>query len=74
MAGRGARAYIELSGTSMSTAVVSGAAALVLEARPRLTPAQVKVMLQLTSSRLAGAGLIEAGRGQPERRSGPWRW
>jgi len=56
-------AYIELSGTSMAAAVVSGAAALVLEARPTLTPAQVKATLQLTSSRVAGAGLIEAGAG-----------
>jgi len=55
--------YIELSGTSMSTAVVSGAAALLLDARPALTPAQVKAVLQLTSSRVAGAGLIEAGAG-----------
>ncbi len=63
VAGKGQRAYMELSGTSMATAVVSGAAALVLESRPRLTPAQVKVILQLTSSRLAGAGLIEEGAG-----------
>src|SRR5262249_22010306 len=61
--GPGKSEYIELSGTSMSTAVVSGAAALVLEARPQLTPAQVKATLQLTSSRVAGAGLIEAGAG-----------
>ena len=63
VAGQGVRAYMELSGTSMSTAVVSGAVALVLESRPRLTPGQVKVVLQLTSSRLAGAGLIEEGAG-----------
>src|SRR5262249_18702663 len=61
--GPGRSDYIELSGTSMSTAVVSAAAALVLEARPQLTPAQVKAALQLTSSRVAGAGLIEAGAG-----------
>ena len=47
--GRRAASYFELSGTSMSAAVVSGAAALVLEARPQLTPAQVKATLQLTS-------------------------
>jgi serine protease AprX len=63
VAGQGNGSYIELSGTSMSAAVVSGAAALLLEARPGLTPAQVKVALQLTSARVAGAGLIEAGAG-----------
>ena len=47
----------------MSAAVVSGAAALLLEASPALTPAEVKLLLQLTSSRVAGAGLIEAGAG-----------
>ncbi|HET7698099.1 MAG TPA: S8 family peptidase, partial [Vicinamibacterales bacterium] len=61
--GRGGADYIELSGTSMAAAVVSGAAALVLEAHPGLTPAQVKAALQLTSSRVEGAGLIEAGAG-----------
>src|SRR6185503_20699958 len=61
--GRGNTSYIELSGTSMAAAVVSGAAALLLEARPELTPAQVKAALQLTSSRVPGAGLIEAGAG-----------
>ncbi len=63
VAGVGQRSYFELSGTSMATAVVSGAAALILEANPRLTPAQVKVVLQLTSSRLEGVGLIESGAG-----------
>ena len=54
---------MEMSGTSMSTAVVSGAAALVLEARPNLSPAEIKLILQITSSRVKGAGLIEAGAG-----------
>src|SRR5205085_12289057 len=62
--GQGAQAYIELSGTSMATAVVSGAAALLLDARPGLTPLHVKIALQLTSSRLAGAGLIQEGGGR----------
>jgi serine protease AprX len=62
--GQGQQAYIELSGTSMATAVVSGAAALLLEARPALTPAAVKAALQATSSAVPGAGLVEAGAGQ----------
>ena len=62
--GSGQGRYIEMSGTSMSTAVVSGSVALLLDARPTLNPAEVKLALQVTSSRLAGAGLIEAGAGQ----------
>ncbi len=55
--------YLTLSGTSMSAAVVSGAAALLLERNPELTPQQVKVALQSTASRIDGAGLVEAGAG-----------
>ncbi len=37
--------YFRLTGTSMATAVMSGAAALVLSGRPNLTPDQVKALL-----------------------------
>ena len=63
VSGQGSQAYIELSGTSMAAGVVSGAVALLLEANPTLTPADAKLILQLTSSPVAGAGLIEAGAG-----------
>ena len=55
--------YLKLSGTSMSAAVVSGAAALLLESNPELTPQQVKVALQSSASPVDGAGLVEAGAG-----------
>ena len=63
VSGRGKSGYFELSGTSMSTAVTSGSAALLLQANPALTPAQVKLALQLSASPLPGAGLVEAGAG-----------
>ena len=61
--GAGADAYMTLSGTSMSAGVVSGAAALVLEANSKLTPAQVKVALQYSSTYMPGPGLVGAGAG-----------
>lgn len=49
-------ARYRMSGTSMATAVVSGAAALLLEAHPDWTPGQVKQALMSGASPLAGEG------------------
>jgi serine protease AprX len=48
--------YFRAGGTSMATAVVSGAAALLLEAHPDWTPAQVKGALMATLDDVPGAG------------------
>jgi serine protease AprX len=42
-------AYFKMSGTSMSSAVVSGIAALMLHDKPNLTPDQVKYQLSMTA-------------------------
>src|SRR5438552_290090 len=43
--------YMRLSGTSMATPVVSGAAVLLLQENPNLTPDQVKARLMKTASK-----------------------
>ncbi len=45
-------AYSVKSGTSMSTPVVSGAVALLLESRPYLTPKEIKICLKNSSTNL----------------------
>ncbi|MGH9034879.1 MAG: S8 family peptidase, partial [Acidimicrobiia bacterium] len=58
--------YARLSGTSMASPHVAAAAALLLSARPDLTPAEVQAMLQTTADDLGvpgtdseyGAGLV----------------
>ena len=59
----GKNAYLRLSGTSMSTAVVSGGIALLLNAEPYLTPAQVKIALQMGARFMPNEGLIGGGAG-----------
>ncbi len=63
VAGSGATGYMQLSGTSMAASVVSGAAALLLESRPKLSPRETKLALQITSSLMAPEGLAAAGSG-----------
>ena len=61
--GSGPGATLELSGTSMSSAVVAGAAALVLEARPKAEAEVVRALLQLGSEALPGLGVVQQGAG-----------
>jgi serine protease AprX len=63
IAGSAKNAYMRLSGTSMSTAVVSGGVALMLNAYPSLSPAQVKVAMQMGARFMPDAGLVGAGTG-----------
>jgi serine protease AprX len=63
IAGNGPNAYIRGSGTSMAAAFVSGAAAVLFEERPSLQPLTVKAALQMTSTFLPEAGLVQGGTG-----------
>ncbi|HEU4595805.1 MAG TPA: S8 family serine peptidase [Pyrinomonadaceae bacterium] len=55
---------MRLSGTSMATPIVSGAAALLLQANPKLTPNMVKMILMYTAQPLAGYNMLQQGAGQ----------
>lgn len=63
VAGSGNDTYAVMSGTSMAAGIVSGGAALLLEAAPTLTARQVKVTLQLTASAMLDEGLMSSGTG-----------
>jgi serine protease AprX len=63
IAGTNRNAYMRLSGSSMSTAVVSGGVALLINAYPSLTPAQVKMAIQMGARFIPQAGLVGAGAG-----------
>jgi serine protease AprX len=52
------------SGTSQAAAVVSGAAALLLQAYPQLTPDQVKAALVSTATPVTDGDPVDAGTGQ----------
>jgi serine protease AprX len=58
------RKMMRLNGTSMSSPVVAGAAALLLQANPNLTPNLVKAILSYTAQPLAGASQYEQGAGE----------
>jgi serine protease AprX len=55
--------YLNLSGASMATAVVSGAVAQLLQLEPGLTPAEVKFALQFTAGNVADLPLSTQGAG-----------
>jgi serine protease AprX len=62
--GSGANAMFQLSGTSMATAVVSGAASLLLDDRLSLRPDNARSVLEVTASFMASGGLLGAGAGE----------
>src|SRR5208337_2916827 len=53
--------YFQLSGTSMATPTVSGAAALMLQQNPNLTPDQVKATLMATATKTFPAATCPSG-------------
>ncbi|MFD2245794.1 S8/S53 family peptidase [Pontibacter ruber] len=55
--------YTHMSGTSMATPHTSGIVALMLEANPALTPAQVKAILQKTATNMPNRESWEVGAG-----------
>jgi hypothetical protein len=61
--GRVAERFFRGSGTSQAAAVVSGAIALLLEARPNLTPDQVKLLVMSSIRRLPAADPKAQGTG-----------
>lgn len=63
VAGSGSNAYRRMSGTSMAAGMVSGAAALILEAAPGLTPRHVKMVVQAGASLMLREGLVASGAG-----------
>jgi serine protease AprX len=77
--------YTTASGTSFSAPQVAGTVALMLEANPRLSPAQIKDILQRTATPMpayysheVGAGMLNAHAAVleaafPQRRIGAWR-
>jgi serine protease AprX len=63
VAGQGRNSYGRLTGTSMSSAIVAGGVALLLDAEPSLSPAQVKLLLQTGARFIPDGGLISGGTG-----------
>ncbi|TCO40985.1 subtilase family protein [Kribbella antiqua] len=62
--GRGDSAYIDMSGTSMATPHVAGAAAILKQKHPELRGAELKAILQNSVRSASTAGVYEQGVGE----------
>ncbi|HEY0100263.1 MAG TPA: S8 family peptidase, partial [Pyrinomonadaceae bacterium] len=58
------RKMMYMNGSSMATPVAAGAAALLLQTHPKLTPNLVKMLLMYTAQPLSGFNMFEQGAGQ----------
>jgi subtilisin family serine protease len=63
VAGKMSNAYMALSGTSMSAGVVSAGAALLMQANPKISAAQLKIALQGGATFMTDGGLMGGGAG-----------
>ena len=63
VAGDGTQRFFRGTGTSQSTAIVSGTVALLLQQRPDLTPDQVKALLTSSAHALPAADALAQGAG-----------
>jgi serine protease AprX len=63
MAGTRTNAYMHLSGTSMSAAIVTGGVALLMQAHPNISASQVKIALQTGATYMKDGGLLGGGAG-----------
>jgi serine protease AprX len=62
--GNAERRMMRLSGTSMAAPIAAGAAALLFQVNPRLTPNLVKMILIYTAQQLKGFNMFEQGAGE----------
>jgi serine protease AprX len=63
MAGKWGNSYMHLSGTSMSAAIVTAGAALLMQGNPKITTTQLKIALQAGSTYMWDGGLMGGGAG-----------
>jgi serine protease AprX len=62
-AGNASNGYMQMSGTSMAAAMVSGGAALLIQANPNISSSQLKLALQTGATFMRDGGVLGGGAG-----------